>query len=114
MRWLDQLRIKMRMLFGRRKEGSRLTEELKFHLDRQIAEYRAAGMSPEEARYSALRTFGNPDLLRERTRSTWSWTSVESFGQDVRYSMRTLLRTPGFSWMAVLVMALGIGANVAL
>jgi putative ABC transport system permease protein len=114
MRWLDQLRMKIRMLFGRRNEGSRLTEELKFHLDRQIAENRAAGMSPDDARYAALRAFGNPDLLREQTRSTWSWTSVESFGQDVRYSVRTLLRTPGFSWMAVLVMALGIGANVAL
>src|ERR1700730_18548513 len=61
-----------------------------------------------------MRTFGNPVVLREQARSTWSWTGLESMWSDVRYSARTLLRTPGFAVIAILVMALGIGSNVAL
>ena len=114
MRWLDTLRMRVQMLFHRRRESARLDAELQDHLDRQIAENRAAGMSPEEARQSALRSFGNPALLREQARESWSWNAVEGFARDVRIGIRTLARTPGFALMAILVMALGIGANVAL
>jgi putative ABC transport system permease protein len=114
MRWLDRLRMKVRMLFGRDAESTRLDDELEFHLERQIAENRAAGMSQESARTAALRSFGNPALLRDRTRSMWSWSGVESLLRDLRYGVRTLLRTPGFSIVAIGVMTLGIGANVAL
>jgi putative ABC transport system permease protein len=102
------------MLFGRRRAGERLDSELRFHLENQIAENRAAGMSEEEARRSALRAFGNPALLRDQARATWSWNWLESLWRDLRYSVRTLRRTPGFTSIAVIVMALGIGANVAL
>ena len=66
------------MLLGRPREAARLNDELQFHLERQIAENQAAGMSAEEARYAALRTFGNPALLREQARATWSWDSLEA------------------------------------
>ena len=114
MRWLAQLRMRMRMLFRRGAAGEQLNEELRFHLERQIAENIAAGMDKEEARCAALREFGNPDLMREQTRTTWSWNGLESLWRDLRLGVRTLLRTPGFALIAVLVMALGIGANVAL
>jgi len=114
MRWFAQLRMRIQMLFMRGKADSRLDDELRFHLDRQIAENVAAGMSAEEARYAALRAFGNPALLREQTRATWSWTWLELLLRDVRFGVRTLRRTPGFAIVAILVMALGIGANVAL
>ena len=114
MRWLSQLRMRFLMLFGRANAAASLDEELRFHIDRQIAENLAAGMSPDEARFAALRTFGNPALLREQTRDTWSWSSLESLLRDVRYGFRTLRRTPGFTAIAIIVMALGIGANVAL
>ncbi|HEY2470032.1 MAG TPA: ABC transporter permease [Terracidiphilus sp.] len=113
MRWLDQLRIRLLMLF-RRRESTRLDDELHFHLDRQIAENLAAGMSPQEARYAALRTFGNPALLRDKTRASWSWNWLESLLRDIKYGFRTLRRTPGFAAIAIVVIALGIGANVAL
>lgn len=102
------------MLVSRGKAGTRLDEELQYHLDRQIAENVAAGMSPVAARSEALRSFGNPALLREQTRATWSWNALEQFLRDLRIGARTLRRTPGFTVVAILVMALGIGANVAL
>jgi putative ABC transport system permease protein len=114
MLWLMQLRMRMQMLFKRGQAAARLDEELRFHLDQQIAENLAAGMNPEEARFAALRAFGNPALLREQTRATWSWTWLELLWRDVCFGVRTLRHTPGFTAIAVLVMALGIGANVAM
>jgi putative ABC transport system permease protein len=114
MRWFEQLRVRILMLFNRGRAAAHLNDELAFHLDRQIAENIAAGMTPEEARYSALRAFGNPALLRDQARATWSWFRIESVLRDARLATRTLVRTPGFTMIAILVMALGIGANIAL
>ncbi len=114
MRWLAKLQMRIAMLFTRSTAEKRLDEELRDHLDRQIAENIAAGMSAEEARYAAMRVFGNPALLREQTRGTWSWNWLETLLRDIRYGVRALGRTPGFAAIAILVMALGIGANVAL
>ena len=114
MRWLAQLRVRLEMLFERGKAAARLDEELRDHLERQIAENVAAGMSTEEARFAALRMFGNPALVREQARGTWSWTGVESLLRDLRYGVRTLRRSPGFAAVAILVMALGIGINTAI
>jgi putative ABC transport system permease protein len=102
------------MLFARRRAAAELDVELRDHLDRQIAENIARGMSAEDARTAALRSFGNPALLRDQAHDTWNWSSVESLLHDLRIGCRTLLREPGFTVIAILVMALGIGANVAL
>ncbi len=106
--------MKLRTLFMRRKAGAQLDAELRFHLDRQIEENRAAGMSADQARYAALRAFGNPALLRDQTRAAWSWNGLESLLRDLRIGMRTLGRAPGFTFIAIGIMALGIGSNVAL
>ncbi|MFZ0745839.1 MAG: ABC transporter permease [Terracidiphilus sp.] len=106
--------MKMQMLFRRSKAGTRLNDELQFHLDRQIAENLAAGMSAEEARYAALQAFGNPALLREQTRATWGWNWLESVFQDVRYGVRSLWRSPGFAATIIGTLAVGIGAAVAM
>jgi len=106
--------MRIRMLLRRGKAAERLDDELEFHLEQQIAENVAAGMSAGEARYAALRSFGNPGLVREQARATWNWGGLESIWRDVRYGVRTLRRTPGFAAIAIVVMALGIGANVAL
>jgi putative ABC transport system permease protein len=102
------------MLFGRGRAGARLDDELRYHLERQMAENRAAGMSAEEARFAAMRSFGNPGLVRDEVRGTWNWAAAESFVRDMLLGARALWRTPGFSLIAVLVIALGVGANVAL
>jgi len=114
MRWQHKLGIQVRMLMNRRKAATELDEELKFHLERQIEENQARGMTGEEARRAALRSFGNPGLLREQSRETWNWNGLEQFWNDLRYGVRTLSRSSGFACVAMLVMALGIGANVAM
>ncbi|MGB6690886.1 MAG: ABC transporter permease [Terracidiphilus sp.] len=102
------------MLFRRRNAAARLDEELRFHLEREIAERTAAGMNAADARDAALRSFGNPAVIRDQARDTWNWTAVELLVRDVHFGARTLLRSPGFASIAILVMTLGIGANVAL
>src|SRR5271156_3529389 len=97
-----------------RKRDADLERELRSGLELEEEEQREGGASAAEARYAALRAFGNPALIREQTRAVWSWNWLESLARDLRLSLRTLGRTPGFTVIAILVMALGIGANVAL
>src|SRR5579859_2689781 len=111
---IARIRMTFLSLFRRGRATTHLDDELRYHLDRQIAENIAAGMTPDEARYSALRTFGNPALLREHARATWNWNGLESLLRDLRFAFRALRRTPGFTAIAIVVMSLGIGANVAL
>jgi predicted permease len=114
MRWFHRLQMFWLMLFDRKREAARLNQELAFHLEQQMAENVSLGMNAEEARRQAMLRFGNPAVLNEETRSTWSGHWFESVWRDLRYGLRTLVRTPGFSLMAILVMALGIGATTSL
>jgi predicted permease len=114
MRWRDKLRMRLHTLFGRRAADAELDRELRFHLEQQIEENRAAGMNETEARRAALRLFGNPTVVRERARETWSWQWLESLDRDVRQGARRLRRAPSFAITAIVVLALGIGANIAL
>jgi len=114
MRLAEQIRMAFLSLFRRGQASTRLDDELRFHIDRQIEENISAGMSPEDARAAALRQFGNPALLRDQTRSTWTGAWLDSLVRDFRYVSRTLIHAPGFTLIAVFIIALGIGANVAL
>ncbi|MGA8149534.1 MAG: ABC transporter permease [Terriglobales bacterium] len=114
MRWFEKFRLSLMMLLRRRVATARLNDELEFHLQEQTAENIARGLSPSEARFAALRAFGNPTLVREEATSYWSWSWLEKFARDVRYGARTLTRSPGFTLIAILVIALGIGATTSL
>src|SRR5246500_4813569 len=91
-----------------------LARELQSDLELEEEEQQEFGLSAEEARYAARRAFGNPALIREQTRAVWTWKWLEQLVSNLKYGTRTLFRSPGFSIVSVLVMALGIGATTSL
>jgi len=98
----------------RRRREDELREELQFHLEEEADERQAGGLTTDQARRAAHRDLGNVTLLREDTRSLWSWTFLEQLAQDVRFARRTMIKNRAFTALAVLSLALGIGANTAI
>src|SRR5215831_16743656 len=96
------------------KRDADLQRELQSDLELEEEEQQERGTPPEDARYAALRAFGNPSAIREQTREVWSWDRLETLLRDLRISIRTLARQPGFSVVAMLVITLGIGATISL
>ena len=107
MHWLKQM-------FTRRRRYDELSESIREHLDEKITDLMDQGMTREEAEHAARREFGNVSRIEERSREVWQWPTIESIWADVKFALRQLWKSPGFTVTAMFTLSLGIAVNATM
>src|SRR5260370_25634119 len=111
--WNDLL-LRLRSLFRRKSVEAEVDEELRFHFEKQVSKFIQSGLPPQEAKRKARLEFGGMEQLKEEHRDARGVTFIETLLQDIRFGLRILGRTPVITCVAILSLALGIGANTAI
>ena len=114
MNWFREIGRRLWTFIHRNQFDTDLQEEMRLHRELREQEEMERGLSPEEAHYAAARRFGNDLLLREKSHDVWGWNWLEEAMHDVRFGLRQLRKSPGFTAVAVITLTFGIGVNTTI